>query len=158
VERRLTPLNLFVREAPPEAARAAVLDYGRAIRDLAATNIFPGDILLKNFGVTRHSRVVFYDYDELAQVTDCNFRDLPQARSLEDEMGAEPWFFVGDNDIFPAEFVHFLGLPEPLRTHFLESHAEVLTASFWRGLQERLRGGEIVDIFPYSRPDRLTRL
>jgi len=48
IERRLRPLNLFLRKAEPAAAEAAIIDYGNALRDLAASNVFPGDLLLKN--------------------------------------------------------------------------------------------------------------
>jgi isocitrate dehydrogenase kinase/phosphatase len=154
-ERRVVPLNLFIREKDESAARDALLDYGRSIRDLAATNTFPGDLLLKNFGVTRTGRVIFYDYDELCLVTDCNFREIPPARDEEDENSGEPWFYVGENDVFPEEFIHFLGLPERLRADFLASHGEVLTAAFWRRMQESHRAGEIVDIFPYKETQRL---
>ncbi len=154
-ERRVVPLNLFIREKDEWSARDALLDYGRSIRDLAATNTFPGDLLLKNFGVTRTGRVIFYDYDELCLVTDCNFREIPRARDEADEMGDEPWFYVGENDVFPEEFINFLGLPERLRGSFLASHGEVLTAAFWRRMQEQHRAGEIVDIFPYRESQRL---
>src|SRR2546425_1081249 len=105
IERRMTPLNLYLRTVDGPTAERVVLDYGQCIRDLAYTNIFAGDLLLKNFGVTRHGRVIFYDYDELCRVTDCNFRDLPQATSLEDEMRGEAWFYVGENDVFPESFI-----------------------------------------------------
>lgn len=156
-ERRLTPLNLHLTRADEKDALAAVVDYGQAIRDLAATNIFPGDILLKNFGVTRHGRVVFYDYDELALLTDCRFRDLPAPEWPEQELDAEPWYYVGPNDLFPEEFIRFLGLRGRLRDSFLDTHAELLTAAFWRRMQERLRAGEIVDIFPYPQDARIRR-
>ena len=107
VERRVRPLNIFLREADDIASAAAARDYGQAIKDLAASNIFPGDLFTKNFGVTRRGRVVFYDYDELCFLTDCNFRDLPQAKTDEEEMSAEPWFSVRENDIFPEEFPDF---------------------------------------------------
>ncbi|MEJ2514016.1 MAG: bifunctional isocitrate dehydrogenase kinase/phosphatase [Gammaproteobacteria bacterium] len=151
VERRLRPLNLYLAEASPTAAQHAVLDYGQAIRDLASTNIFPGDLLLKNFGVTRNGRVIFYDYDELCLVTDCNFRDLPRADSIEDEMRADAWFYVGDDDVFPEQFSNFLGLsPEHLEI-FLQHHGELLTAEYWRDLKRRHLGGEVVEILPYPR-------
>jgi isocitrate dehydrogenase kinase/phosphatase len=153
-ERRVTPLNLFIREKDEWTARDAVLDYGQSIRDLAATNTFPGDLLLKNFGVTRTGRVIFYDYDELCLVTDCNFRDIPQG-SDEDEWSGEPTFYVGENDVFPEEFLRFLGLPERLKGAFLAAHGEILTADFWRRMQARHRAGEIVDIFPYREAQRL---
>jgi isocitrate dehydrogenase kinase/phosphatase len=149
VERRLTPLNLYLRTATPELAELAVIEYGQAIRDLAYTNIFAGDLLLKNFGVTRHNRVIFYDYDELCRVTDCRFRDLPAATSDEDEMRAEPWFHVGDNDVFPETFLQFLGLEGRLREVFLEKHGEILDAGWWRALQERLGAGDLVEVLPY---------
>ncbi len=154
-ERRVVPLNLFIRERDEWSARDALLDYGQSIRDLAATNTFPGDLLLKNFGVTRTGRVIFYDYDELCLVTDCNFREIPRARDDADEMGDEPWFYVGENDVFPEEFINFLGLPEGLRGSFLASHGEIMTAAFWRRMQELHRAGEIVDIFPYRESQRL---
>ena len=154
-ERRITPLNLYLRDADAAAAREAVIDYGQAVKDLAATNIFPGDMLLKNFGVTRHGRVIFYDYDELCLLTDCNFRDLPQARDFDEEFGAEPWFYVGVNDIFPEEFITFLGFQAELRAAFLRAHQDLLTASYWRGMQARHRAGEVIDIFPYRHSRRL---
>jgi isocitrate dehydrogenase kinase/phosphatase len=151
IERRMTPLNLFVREANREQAEKAVLDYGQAIRDLAVTNIFPGDLLLKNFGVTRHGRVIFYDYDELCLVTDCRFREVPQARYEEDEMLAETWYYVGENDVFPETFINFLGFDPHLKEVFLNAHREILTADWWRGIQERLREGDVLEVLPYHK-------
>jgi len=155
VERRVTPLNIYLQVADVKRARAAVIDYGQAIKDLAATNIFPGDMLLKNFGVTRHGRVVFYDYDELSLLTDCNFRVLPQPRSHTEEISSEPWFGVGDNDIFPEEFTYFLGLKEDLREIFMEKHSDLLEVDFWHQMQDRIAAGKIIDIFPYKQDQRL---
>jgi isocitrate dehydrogenase kinase/phosphatase len=156
-ERRVTPLNLYLWQADERPARDAVLDYGQSIRDLAATNIFPGDLLLKNFGVTRHGRVIFYDYDELCLLTDCNFREMPVARDLEEEMAAEPWYYVGPDDVFPEEFLTFMGLSAGMREAFVAAHGEVLTAEFWTRLQALHRSGEVVDIFPYRAARRLQR-
>jgi isocitrate dehydrogenase kinase/phosphatase len=152
-ERRVTPLNLFIREADEWTARRAVLDFGKALRDLAATNTFPGDMLLKNFGVTRHGRVIFYDYDELERVTDCVFRELPSG--ADEDTGEDPSFYVGPKDIFPEEFLPFLGLRGRLREFFLQAHGDLLGARWWREVQERLRAGEIVDVFPYREDQRL---
>ncbi len=137
VERRLRPLNLFVREAERAAAEAAVLDYGQALRDLAHANIFPGDLLIKNFGVTRHGRCIFYDYDELCLVTDCNFREVPESPFDEDEMRPRPWFHVNANDVFPEEFMRFLALDEGLKQTFMTRHADLLSVEFWRGVQQQ---------------------
>jgi isocitrate dehydrogenase kinase/phosphatase len=156
-ERRVTPLNLYLWQADERPVRDAVLDYGQSIRDLAATNIFPGDLLLKNFGVTRHGRVIFYDYDELCLLTDCNFREMPVARDLEEEMAAEPWYYVGPHDVFPEEFLTFMGLPGGMREAFVAAHGEVLTAEFWTRMQALHRSGEVVDIFPYRAARRLQR-
>ncbi len=153
-ERRMTPLNLHLREMPAAAAREAIIDYGQAVKDLAATNIFPGDMLLKNFGVTRHGRVVFYDYDELCLLTDCNFRELPESDDADEEMSADPWFYVGPNDIFPEEFIRFFGLPPHLRDAFLQAHGDLLSVEFWTRMQERHRAGEVVDIFSYKQSKR----
>lgn len=156
-ERRLVPLDVYLREAPPEAAREAVLDFGQTLRDLAATDIFPGDLLLKNFGVTRHKRVVFYDYDELCRVTDCTFRDLPAPASDEEETAGEAWFYVDEKDIFPEEFLQFFGIPAPLRETFLAAHRDLLRARFWRALQDDHRRGVYHDILPYPESRRLHR-
>jgi len=149
IERRMTPLNLYMRSAAAGDAEQVVLDYGQCIRDLAYTNIFPGDLLLKNFGVTRHGRVIFYDYDELCRVTDCHFRDLPAATHEEDEMRGEAWFYVAENDVFPETFLNFLGFNDEQRTALLRVHGEILTAGFWRGVQQRLREGEAMEVLPY---------
>ncbi len=151
IERRMAPLTLYLRTAARAEAERAVLDYGQCIRDLAVTNIFAGDLLLKNFGVTRHGRVIFYDYDELCAVTDCRFRDVPQAQHEEDELRAEAWFHVNENDVFPETFIQFLGFDESLKRAFLGVHAEILTAAWWRSIQERLQEGEILEVLPYHR-------
>lgn len=154
IERRMVPLNLFLREAPAEDADKAVVDYGQAIRDLALSNIFAGDLLLKNFGVTRHGRVIFYDYDELCQVTDCRFREMPQADNDEDEMRGETWFYVADNDVFPETFLNFLAFSDDQRELFRRTHGDLLDADFWRGIQQRVKEGAVLEILPY-RPRRL---
>lgn len=150
IERRLRPLNLYLEEVDAIAARRAVIDYGRSIRELARSNVFPGDLLLKNFGVTRNGRIIFYDYDELCLVTDCAFRDLPKSRFDEDEMRAEPWFYVGPRDVFPEQFVNFLGLPSDLRDVFLAHHGDLLTAEFWRDLKSRHAAEQWVEVVPYG--------
>jgi isocitrate dehydrogenase kinase/phosphatase len=155
VERRVTPLDLYLREAPADAARAAVVDFGQAIKDLAANGIFPGELLPKNFGVTRHGRVVCYDYDELSLLTDFCFRALPENTSDDDEYGDEAWFGVGPRDVFPAEFKRFLGLPQPLREVLDKAHGELYDVGFWQEMQERVKSGEIIDIFPYDPGRRL---
>lgn len=151
IERRMTPLNLYVREAAPQLAERAVVDYGQAIRDLAYSNIFAGDLLLKNFGVTRHGRVIFYDYDELCPVTDCRFRDVPEATNDEDEMRSEAWYHVNDNDVFPETFINFLAFDEGQKAAFLRTHGDLLTADFWRALKKRLKSGEILEVLPYRK-------
>jgi isocitrate dehydrogenase kinase/phosphatase len=156
-ERRVTPLNLFVHQVDPGTARDAILDYGNAIKDLAGANIFTGDMLLKNFGVTRHGRVICYDYDELCLLTDCAFRRLPVPRTQEEELAAEPWFPVGEHDVFPEEFAAFLIPGDRLRGTFLGAHGDLLSPDFWIGVQRRLAAGEIFDFFPYKQARRLHR-
>jgi isocitrate dehydrogenase kinase/phosphatase len=156
-ERRVTPLNLFLRDADEAAACEAVLDYGNAIKDLAAADIFTGDMLLKNFGVTRNGRVICYDYDELCLLSECRFRQLPQPTTIEEELAAEPWFHVGEMDVFPEEFRAFLVPPGPVRDVFLAAHGDLLDMDFWQGVQRRLAAGEVFDVFPYRRSARLRR-
>jgi isocitrate dehydrogenase kinase/phosphatase len=155
VERRVMPLDLFLREVDAERALAAALDWGRCLKELAAANVFPGDVLLKNFGVTRHDRVLSYDYDELSALTDVVFREMPPARDEEEELAAEPWFTVRENEVFPAELRTFLGLQGRLREAFLREHSDLFCVEFWHELQERHRQGEVPSFFPYGPVRRL---
>ncbi len=149
VQRRLRPLNLYLREQTADAARAAALEYGQAIVDMACNNIFPGDMLLKNFGVSRHGRVVFYDYDEVRLITDCTFRDWPKAESYEDQMADEPWFQVLPGDVFPERFAQFMGLPQALSRTVQAVHGQLFDAGWWRALQAELAQGRYPDTPPY---------
>jgi isocitrate dehydrogenase kinase/phosphatase len=155
VERRVVPLDVYVREAARPSAADAVVDFGQSIKDMASTNIFPGDLLPKNFGVTRHGRVVFYDYDELCALTDIRFRELPTPRDEIEELGQDPWFPVGDDDVFPEEHQAFLGLPPDLRQVFFDHHADLFGVTAWRAIQERLESGELIEVFPYRQDARL---
>lgn len=149
IERRMTPLNLYLDNATPEQIDHAVLEYGNAIRELAVANIFPGDMLWKNFGVTRYNRVVFYDYDEIEHMTDCNFRVIPEAPYPEMEMSGEPWYSVARNDIFPEEFATFLLGSPKVRQAFLKYHRDLLDVEFWQRTQQKIRDGHVEDFFPY---------
>jgi isocitrate dehydrogenase kinase/phosphatase len=150
IERRMTPLNVFLDRAGGEALHAAVDDYGKAIRELAAANIFPGDMLLKNFGVTRQGRVVFYDYDDICYLTECRFRHIPEPPYPEFELAAEPWYSVEKADVFPEEFATFLVSSPSLRETFLALHADLLDPRWWQARQAGVAGGRIEDVFPYS--------
>ncbi|MEG0937005.1 MAG: bifunctional isocitrate dehydrogenase kinase/phosphatase [Comamonas sp.] len=160
IERRLVPLNLFLMECLAEAdtkparraaMERAILEYGNAIKDLVATNIFPGDMLWKNFGVTRGGKVVFYDYDEIEYLTDCNFRNVPEPRNEEEEMSGDIWYSVGPKDVFPETFGPFLLGHPAVRDIFMRHHADLLESDFWRAHQSRIRDGHFVDVFPYER-------
>ncbi len=167
IERRMIPLNIYLQEAfdalksGDEAAAAqaqgqierAVLEYGNAIKDLVAANIFPGDMLWKNFGVTRNGKVVFYDYDEIEYLTDCNFRRVPPPRNEDDEMSGEVWWSVGPKDVFPETFGPFLLGNPGVREVFMRHHADLLDAGFWQSHKERIRDGHVHDVFPYD-PDK----
>jgi isocitrate dehydrogenase kinase/phosphatase len=158
IERRMVPLNLWLQDAERAGDDAAlehgVVEYGNAIRDLVAANIFPGDMLYKNFGVTRHGRVVFYDYDEIEYLSDCNFRDIPQPRNEEDEMAAEPWYPIGRHDVFPEQFERFLLGNPKIRAVFMRHHAELLSRGWWQSHKERIQAGIIEDVFPYPQQIR----
>lgn len=149
IEKKMVPLNLYLETATVEEAEDVIDDYGKAIKQLAAVNIFPGDMLLKNFGVTRLKRVVFYDYDEIGFLTDYNFRRIPEARSYEDELSGEPWYAVGPNDIFPEEFPRFLIGRQDIREIFYRLHGDLYDVKFWIERQQRLKEGELFDVYPY---------
>lgn len=150
IERRMVPLNIYIQEATPAQLEHAVVEYGNAIKDLVAANIFPGDMLWKNFGVTRHGKVVFYDYDEIEYLTDCNFRKVPAPRNEEDEMSGEIWYKVGPRDVFPETFGPFLLGHPGVRDVFMKHHADLLDAEFWQGHKERILAGHVHDVFPYE--------
>jgi isocitrate dehydrogenase kinase/phosphatase len=171
IERRMIPLNIYLQEAfdvlkPGSGAddallrranqqlQRAVVEYGNAIKDLVAANIFPGDMLWKNFGITRHGKVVFYDYDEIEYITDCHFRRVPEPRTEEEEMSGEVWYSVGPKDVFPETFAPFL-LGNPLvRQVFMEHHADLLDVDFWQSHQDRILAGHVFDVFPYEQDKR----
>jgi isocitrate dehydrogenase kinase/phosphatase len=157
VERRMIPLNLYLEWATPEQADAAIADYGEAIRQLAIANIFPGDMLFRNFGVTRYGRVVFYDYDEIEYLTDLTIRSIPPAPNPEAELADEPWYRVGPRDVFPEEWGAFLLGSPKVREPFLRHHADLLTPEFWLEAQQRVAAGEVVDFFPYPESTRFRR-
>jgi len=150
IERRMIPLNIYLAEANERQIESAVVEYGNAIKDLVAANIFPGDMLWKNFGVTRQGKVVFYDYDEIEYLTDCNFRRVPEARTEEDELSGEVWYPVGPKDIFPETFAPFLLGNPSVREVFLKHHADLLDPAFWQGHKERILAGHVHDVFPYD--------
>ena len=181
IERRMIPLNIYLQDAfdaggaavdpaqaPTDANRAAsrahdqiergVIEYGNAIKDLVAANIFPGDMLWKNFGITRNGKVVFYDYDEIEYITDCNFRAVPTPRNDEDEMSGEVWYSVGPKDVFPETFGPFLLGNPAVRKVFMQHHADLLEPAFWQGHKERIRAGHVLDVFPYEREKRFVNL
>ncbi len=161
IERRMQPLNLYLEEAKGDRdaarVRQALHEYGWAIKEIAGAGIFPGDMLLKNFGVTRHNRVVFYDYDEIAYMAECNFRHIPPPRTPEDEMQSEPYWSVGPNDVFPEQFARFLVTDPAAREIFLEQHADLMEPDFWTGKQARVRAGVHEDVFPYPEEIRFKR-
>jgi isocitrate dehydrogenase kinase/phosphatase len=158
IERRMTPLNIWLTEAEQrgdmQAMEQGVLEYGNAIKDLVSANIFPGDMLYKNFGVTRHGRVVFYDYDEIEYITDCTFRKIPLPRNEEDEMSAEPWYPIAKNDVFPEQFGTFLLGNQKVKEFFMKYHADLLTADYWQGRKLRIVDGKVDDVFPYPQEVR----
>ena len=156
IERRMIPLNIYLQEAGPEQVAHAVVEYGNAIKDLVAANIFPGDMLWKNFGVTRHGKVVFYDYDEIEYLTDCNFRRVPEPRNEEEEMSGEIWYTVNKGDVFPETFGPFLLGNPAVREVFMAHHADLLQAAFWQGHKERIQAGHVHDVFPYEASKRFT--
>jgi len=174
IERRMIPLNIYLQEAfdvlqansdaddtalrrADEQLNRAVLEYGNAIKDLVAANIFPGDMLWKNFGITRHGKVVFYDYDEIEYITDCNFRKVPEPRNEEEEMSGEIWYSVGPHDVFPETFAPFLLGNPMVRKVFMAHHADLLDAAFWQSHKARIQAGHVFDVYPYEQDKRFRR-
>ena len=150
----MTPLNIYLEQCDDEAQLAVLKDYGDAIKQMAAANIFPGDMLLKNFGVTRQGRVIFYDYDEVCYLTECHFRAIPAASGDDYLSGGNESFSIGPNDIFPEEFGPFMfANPERLRV-FKQLHPELFEVRYWQGLQQAIVDGRIIDVYPYGNEQR----
>lgn len=154
MERRMTPLNIYMEQCDNKQLKAVVEDYGQALKELIAANIFPGDMLFKNFGVTRHHRVIFYDYDEISYMTDMNFRAIPPARYLEDELASEPWYSVAENDVFPEEFRYFLCCDKQVCHYFEAQHRDLLSPEYWQQQQQRIKQGYIEDVYAYPQSKR----
>ena len=149
IERRMEPLDHYLGQVSGAKRRRAIRDFGQSIRDMVGANIFPGDMLKKNFGVTRNERVVFYDYDEICYITDCNFRRIPPARSYEDEISDTPWYSIGQNDVFPESFAPFFFTDASDMARFRKDHAELLTAEWWNRMKDTVLAGVLTDVFPY---------
>ena len=153
----MIPLNMFIEKANDEQLEAVIKDYGNAIKQLAAANIFPGDFLYKNFGVTQLGRIVFYDYDEITYMTECNFRKIPAPMFPEDIFSAEPWYSIGPNDVFPEEFSTFLLTNPKIKKIFMRHHKDLLDADYWKQKQQNIREGILEDVFPYQEYLRFKR-
>ncbi len=154
IERRMTPLNIYLEYGSPEDLEKTIIDYGNAIKEMIAANIFPGDMLLKNFGVTRHGRIVFYDYDEICNMNEINIRRVPLARTVEQEMASEPWYHISDDDFFPEQFEHFVVSHPKVRQIFLKHHTDLLDPAYWKQVQSDIANNIYRDIFPYAQKQR----
>ncbi|MBC8068286.1 MAG: bifunctional isocitrate dehydrogenase kinase/phosphatase [Deltaproteobacteria bacterium] len=152
IEAKMTPLNLYLARASEDEAVGALIDYGEAIKELATNNIFAGDLLWKNFGVTHNGRLVLYDFDEICPLLDCNFRRIPPPRSHEDEFSDVPYYAVGDADVFPEEWAPFIAprAPARLREVFMAHHGDLFDPEFWRSKQAEVVAGELHIGLPYA--------
>lgn len=158
IERRMTPLNLYLEQASDQQLYDVIEEYGNAIKQLAAANIFPGDMLFKNFGVTRHGRVVFYDYDEICYMTEVNFRNIPSPRFPEDELASEPWYSIAEDDVFPEEFRYFLCTDPRIRSVLENLHGDIFIPDYWQGLQQRILKGYVEDVYAYKQSQRFQNI
>lgn len=158
IERRMLPLNLYLEQASYEQKVKMMADYGQALKDMIAANIFPGDMLLKNFGVTRHGRVIFYDYDEVQYLLDVNFRFIPKTDNYDDLLSNEPWYSVGPGDVFPEQITTYVTAQHDIRQMLIQSHPELMDAAYWQEKQQRIRDGIVEDVFPYPEHQRFQSL
>jgi len=158
IERRLEPLNLYVDDANADQLEDAIIEYGNAVKELAVANIFPGDLLLKNFGVTNHCRVIFYDYDEIELMEDCNFRKIPEPQNMQQIMASEPWYSIDERDVFPEEFLTFVSSRPDRRALFKRHHGDLLEIEYWKTTQQRIRQGKYADVFPYAQEIRFKNI
>lgn len=158
IENKMTPLNIYLESATEEQQCHIINDYGLAIDELINSNIFPGDMLTKNFGVTRQNRVVFYDYDEITLMSKPNFRKIPEAKTHEQEMASEPWYYVGDDDVFPEEFRYFMFPSPSMKAIFNQNYSKLLDADYWTSIQERIDQEGVMDYYPYGQEKRMCNI
>jgi len=156
IERRMTPLNEYLAQAAPEKRKKVINDYASAIRDLAGANIFPGDMMQKNFGVTRLERVVFYDYDEIDYMTECNFRRLPQTNDYFDDLSEQPVYSIQVHYFFPESFPAFFCPNPEQRAVFMRDNADLVGTEFWRETQASIREGRQGNVYPYPLKQRFS--
>ncbi|GGD64991.1 bifunctional isocitrate dehydrogenase kinase/phosphatase [Lacimicrobium alkaliphilum] len=154
IERKMTPLNIYLeQESDPEQVRRALDDLGLCIKQIAAANIFPGDMLHKNFGITRHGRVIFYDYDEICYMNQRQFRDLP----VSDDPYAMDTLSVGPDDVFPQQFEHFIVGKKHLKEQLKDLHPELMQPEYWRSVQREVASGKLKDVLPYPESQRFNK-
>ncbi|PWS56231.1 bifunctional isocitrate dehydrogenase kinase/phosphatase [Pseudoalteromonas sp. meg-B1] len=158
VERKMTPLNLYINQCNSKSLQQVMLDYGKAIKELASANIFAGDMLMKNFGVTRWGRIVFYDYDEICPLTDCNFRDVPNTQNALEELSSHSYFDIDQNDIFPSQFKVFFSASNSAFNHFNHYHSDLFTAKYWQMIQQGIEQGQLPDVYPYKQSWRFNTM
>lgn len=158
MENKMTPLDIYLKTASGEELEHIVKDYGCAIDDLINADIFPGDMLTKNFGVTRQNRVVFYDYDEITTMDQPVFRTIPEPRTPEEEMASEPWYYVGPDDVFPEEFKFFMFTQKDSKKIFSDFYSKLLDAEYWKSVQENIKNGDVIDYYPYPQERRMCEI
>jgi len=158
IENKMTPLNIYLETANKNQQTHIINDYGKAIDELINSNIFPGDMLTKNFGVTRHDRVVFYDYDEITLMSTPVFRKIPKSRTYEEEMSSEPWYYVGPNDVFPEEFKYFMFPTDHMKKTFDARYQKLLDAEYWKSIQENIQTNGVMDYYPYGSERRMCEI
>ena len=154
IEKKMTPLNLYLQqETDDEKIRNEINELGLCIKQIALTNIFPGDMLHKNFGITRLGRVIFYDYDEICWMHERNFRELPKS----DDPYALDTLSVAPNDVFPEQFEHFIVGKKQFKDILKELHGDLMTAEYWRQVQVITARKETQNFTPYSPSIRFAR-
>ncbi|EHQ53077.1 bifunctional isocitrate dehydrogenase kinase/phosphatase protein [Ectothiorhodospira sp. PHS-1] len=154
IEKRMLPLDVYLEQADEAHTRAALEEWGLAIKQLIGVNIFPGDLLFKNFGVTDSGKVVFYDYDEICYLTECHFRKIPPSPFPEDELSSDTWYSAGPNEIFPEEFPTFLSTDPRIRRMLMQLHRDLFDYRYWQRRQEDVKKGIHGDVFPYPQSVR----
>ena len=155
--RQIIPLDVYLADPDlPEAVKAkAAIDYGYAVKDLAAAGSFVGDYLPKNFGVNRLGRVILYDYDDLDNLVSWNFRSLPDPPPWAETLPYEDWLSRSERDVFPEHDFRIFTVPAHGRAAFLKHHADLLGPVFWNSIKSELESGKVPEFCPYPLEKRL---
>ena len=151
VQRRLTPLPVYLETSSQAESEAAVINLGHCIKNNMAANIFNKDLDARNYGVGVFGGVYLFDYDALEKFTEVKIRT--NQNQFEGEEEIPEWFFEDGVVFLPEEIESGLRIPSrSLRRLFREVHGDLLQVGYYERIQDELRVGKVPSVRVY--PER----